>query len=230
MQANIAANTFWRGFRAELPIWAGVLPFGMIFGALASGAGFDGITTVAMSVIVFAGSSQLIALQLMQQATPIIIIYLTGVVVNFRHALYSASVAPYLKKLPSRWKFLLAYLLTDEAYAVAIHEYQDETKPLDHKHWFLLGTGVSLWSCWFLSTILGVLMGNVIPPTLPLEFSLPLVFLSMVVPAIKDKPLLGSALTAAVMSVATYRVPLKLGLIISALAAIGVGLWLEKRE
>src|SRR5512136_1584816 len=108
---------FLNGAKAELPILLGVLPFGMIYGVLALQAGLPPVLALAMSSIVFAGSSQFIGTQLMAQGAGGLVIVVTTFIVNLRHALYSASVAPYLGRLPLRWKMLLAYLLTDEAYA-----------------------------------------------------------------------------------------------------------------
>lgn len=114
------AAEFWRGVRAEAPLLIGVAPFGMIYGVLALSAGMPPAAAQAMSAMVFAGSAQFITTQLYATATPLILIVLTIFVVNLRHLLYSASVSPYLQPLRPAWKFLLAYLLTDEAYAVTL--------------------------------------------------------------------------------------------------------------
>src|SRR5664279_5530843 len=131
---------FWLGVREELPILLGVIPFGMIYGILALSAGLSPFDAQAMSSVVFAGSSQFMTAQLVSAATPGLVIILTGFVINLRHALYSASIAPYTKHLPFAWKAGLAYLLTDEAYAVSIIHYQREGE-LTYKHFFMLGAG-----------------------------------------------------------------------------------------
>jgi predicted branched-subunit amino acid permease len=99
-------------------------------------------------------------------------------VVNLRHALYSASVAPHMKHLGPAWKAVLAYLLTDEAYAVVITRYN---KPGDcsRKHWYFLGAGLTLWSSWQISTAVGILVGSRIPENWPLSFMLPLTFIAL---------------------------------------------------
>ena len=113
-------KSFWAGVRAELPLLIGVAPFGMIYGVLALNAGLSPAPAQMMSSIIFAGSAQFITAQLLREAAPGLVIVLTIAVVNLRHMLYSASMAPYLQALPMRWKALLSYLLTDEAYAVTI--------------------------------------------------------------------------------------------------------------
>jgi predicted branched-subunit amino acid permease len=120
-----ARTEFLGGVKGGLRILLGVIPFGMIYGVLAIGAGLPSSAAQAMSSIVFAGSAQFVATQLFKVGTPGVILVVTTLVVNLRHMLYSASLAPYLKHLNWKWKCLLAYLLTDEAYAVAITHYLD---------------------------------------------------------------------------------------------------------
>ncbi len=217
------------GIRAELPITLGVTPFGLIYGVLATAAGLSPILAIAMSSVVFAGSAQFIGAQLFGVGTPGIIIVLTTFVVNLRHALYSLSVAPYLQRLPARWQWILAYLLTDEAYAVTIIHYRDESKALDHKHWFFLGSGLTLWTVWQLTTIVGVAVGAQIPATWALDFTLALTFIGIIIPTLQDRPNIAAALTAGVVAVLSFDLPYKLGLIIASISGILVGLWMERR-
>ena len=118
------SKQFWAGARAEIPLLIGVIPFGLIYGALALNAGLSPVAAQMMSSIVFAGSAQFITAQLVHEATPGLVIVLTIAVVNLRHILYSASLAPYVASLPTRWKAILSYLLTDEAYAPTILHYE----------------------------------------------------------------------------------------------------------
>ena len=141
-QSSIKSE-FLRGVRAELPILLGVTPFGMIYGVLAASAGLSPFDAQAMSAVVFAGSSQFMLVQLFEMGTPAIMMILTGFVINLRHALYSASIAPYTRHLSTLWKVILSYLLTDEAYAVAVMRYRDD-EVITHKHWFFLGAGLAL--------------------------------------------------------------------------------------
>src|ERR1041385_2912133 len=144
---NESMKKFWEGVRAELPILIGVFPFGMIYGALALNAGISKLASHMMSSIVFAGASQFITTQLVHEATPGLVIVLTIAVINLRHMLYSASLAPYLASLPMRWKALLSYLLTDEAYAATVIHYENAgVTPFGQ--WFFLGAGFSLWFTW----------------------------------------------------------------------------------
>ena len=219
---------FWLGVREELPILLGVIPFGMIYGILALSAGLSPLDAQAMSSVVFAGSAQFMTANLVIAATPALVIILTGFVVNLRHALYSASIAPYTRHLPLRWKAILAYLLTDEAYAVSIVHYQREGE-ITYKHWHLLGAGLALWTSWQVSTGIGIFLGAQIPAEWGLDFALPLTFIALVVPGLRDR---SGVLTAAIASLAAllfFGLPFKLGLIASAFIAIVAGLWSEKK-
>jgi 4-azaleucine resistance transporter AzlC len=226
---NEQMKNFWAGVRAEIPLLIGVFPFGMIYGALALKAGLSNVAAQMMSSIVFGGSSQFVAAQLIHDAAPGFVIVLTIAVVNLRHMLYSASLAPYLESVSIRWKVLLSYLLTDEAYAPTIIKYErDGVQPFSH--WFLFGAGLALWLTWQASTALGIFLGKAIPDSWSLDFALPLTFIAMVVPVLKGRPYIAAALSAGSVALAAYSLPFKLGLILAALVGIIVGTFLEGRQ
>jgi len=219
---------FWKGVRDESPILLGVAPFGSIFGALAINAHIPVPAAQAMSAIIFAGSSQFIAAQMIGAGTSGLVILLVIFVVNLRHALYSASLAPHLRALTPGWKIMLSYLLTDEAYAVTITHYNLEDDPAD-KHWYLLGAGLTLWTTWQVSTAIGIFIGAQLPQEWPLDFVLPLTFIALVVPALKDRASVVAAITAALVGVLTIGFPLKTGLLAAAFFGILSGLLVEGR-
>lgn len=231
-------SQFLAGVRAELPILVGVAPFGMIYGVLALGAGLPPGMAQAMSAVVFAGSSQMVLTQLVNLSVPAVILLLTVFVVNLRHALYSASLAPYVQHLPLRWKLILSYLLTDEAYAVAVTHYemvfpayQGDPTPVTPAqalaHWFYLGAGLALWSTWQLSTAAGIFLGAAAPESWGLDFTLALTFIALVIPNLKDRPGVLAALTAGLVSLLAYGLPYRLGLIVAALMGVIAGMWAE---
>lgn len=224
-----ARRNFIEGVRAEVPLLIGVFPFGMIYGALALNAGLSNAAAQMMSSIVFAGSAQFITAQLVSESAPAFVIVVTIAVVNLRHMLYSASLAPYLKDLSLKWKVMLSYFLTDEAYAPSILNYEKEGLQT-HKHWFLLGAGFSLWFIWQVSTAIGIFLGAAIPENWSLDFALPLTFIAMVVPVLKKQPMIAAALSAGITALLAYSLPFKLGLILAALVGIAVGTILESRQ
>lgn len=228
-----APAEFLAGVRAELPIVAGVIPFGMIFGVLALAAGLPPLLALATSSIIFAGSAQFIAVQLIASGAPAAVLLLTTFIVNLRHLLYSASVAPYLRHLSPMWRWLLAYLLTDEAYAIVIVHYGDRETAAANKHWYFLGAGLMLWLSWHLSTATGIYLGAQVPASWSLDFTLALTFIGIIVPTLKridsiDWPNTAAAAGAGLVAVLAANFPLKLGLMVAAIAGIVAGLWIER--
>jgi 4-azaleucine resistance transporter AzlC len=234
MPSTIPSDTrrreFWQGVRDESPILLGVMPFGLIFGALALNSHLSVAASQAMSSIIFAGSAQFIAAQLFGAGTSGLVILMVVFVVNLRHALYSASVAPHIKHLGTGWKLLLSYLLTDEAYAVTITHYNQEGDA-PQRHWYFLGAGLTLWSSWQLSTAVGIFIGTQLPQDWSLGFILPLTFIALVVPALKDRAAVVSAVVAGLVGLLAMNFPYKTGLLAAALIGILAGLgveWLKK--
>ena len=212
--------------RAQLPLLLGVVPFGLIFGALAVTTGLSPLAAQGLSWFVFAGSAQFISIGLIGQAAPATVVILTIFVVNLRHALYSASLAPHVSHLPGRWKVVLSWLLTDEMYAVAATRYQRPDRR--YAHWYALGTGLVLWASWQASTAVGILVGARVPSAWALDFALPLTFLALLVPNVTDRSTLAAALAGAILSVVLAGMPLRLGLIAAALLAVGAGMLVDR--
>ncbi len=113
------------GARAVLPVLPGVATFGVITGVAMIGAGLSAWGAIAMSVIVFAGTAQLAALQLAAAGASLPVIFFAGLVINLRFALYSLSISRYVGHAPRRLRFALAYLLSDNGYAHAIARIRD---------------------------------------------------------------------------------------------------------
>lgn len=225
---------FLQGCKDEAPILLGVAPFGMIYGVLALSAGLAPATSQAMSSVVFAGSAQFISTQLIRDGVPAAVLIATVFVVNLRHALYSASIAGELRHLPPRWKALLAYLLTDEAYAVIQARLSRDAAggrpPAPLRHWYFLGAGLTLWASWQVSTAAGIFLGAQVPASWGLDFTLALTFIALVFPAIKDRAALAASVTGGVLAVVAVGLPYKLGLMVAALCGIVAGLLVESRS
>ena len=211
------------GARAQAPLLLGVAPFGMAYGAYAVESGISASLAQAMSVIIFGGASQFVAVELLATGVPGVIIVLTVGLVNLRHMLYAAALAPHLAPLSTTWRALLAYLLTDEAYAVGITRYDETEDSSPRKHWFLLGSGIALWACWQLTTAVGVFVGAAVPGSWSLEFALPLTFIAIVVPALSDRPALAAAAVAGIVATVAFRWPYGTGLVTAAIAGMTAG-------
>ncbi|MCK9382399.1 MAG: AzlC family ABC transporter permease [Sulfuritalea sp.] len=215
-----------------MPMLLGVAPFGVIYGVVALQSGIPALAAMAMSSVVFAGSAQFLLAQLVGAGAPLLLTAGAVGLVNLRHALYSASVAPMLAHLPRRWKILLAYLLTDEAYAAAIPHLmavKPDSPQSAQAHWILFGSGFGLWAGWQLATLAGVLIGAQLPANLGLEFALPLTFIAIVVPMIDSRARIAAALAAAAGAVALAGMPYKVGLFIAAMAGLVAGIAMPRR-
>ena len=220
---------FWAGARDIFPLVVGAIPFGIIFGTLATSSGLSAGGALAMSVLVFAGSSQFIAVGMIATGTGWLLIVLTAFVVNLRHLLYAVSLLPHIKVLPQRWKVPLAFLLTDEAFAVVIRRYESPGRS-PFKHWYYLGAALTMYINWQLCTLLGVTAGQLIPNATEwgLDFAMSVTFIGIVIPYLKNRPMLVAVMAAGLVAVVANPLPHKLGLIVAAIAGIAAGVYTEK--
>ena len=210
-----------------LPLLLGVVPFGLVFGVLGISSGLTETETILMSSIVFAGASQVVFVQLWAAGSAYSVIASSVALINLRHVLYSASVAEYLKKLNFKWRIVLGYLLTDESFAVSIKRLSahGESRPV---HFFMLGSGLTLWLAWQVSTIAGVVAGSTIPENWELAFAIPLTFIAIVVPLLKNTPTIICALTSCLIAIFGQSLPWNTWIIVAALGGILIGASIEK--
>ena len=220
---------FMSGVRDTVPLLLGALPFGLIYGTVAAASGLSTMAALAMSVFVFAGASQFIAVGLVAAQAPVVIIVLTTLIVNLRHMLYSATLLPYLKGLPQKWRIPLAFWLTDETFAVTAHRYQKNDGSAC-RHWYQLGSSLAMylsWQCW---CALGLILGNRIPDASGwgLDVAMPITFIAMTIPFVKTIPMAVCVLTAGAAALLTVGLPYKLGIVVSAVAGIASGVMVQR--
>lgn len=235
-KATSAGGEFLAGCRDEAPLLLGVVPFGMIYGIAALAAGVPAWIAQLASAVVFAGAAQLVIVQMLTAGAGALPITLTSGLLNLRHVLYSASMAEYVRHLPRRWRLLLAYLLTDEAYAVAVLRYQRHAADTaragdgpDLRHWYFLGAGFTLWAGWQLSTAAGLLFGATIPAEWELDFAVPLTFIALLTLLLRERAGRAAALVAGLGALAFAGLPYKLGLVAAILLGLLAGVWTVHR-
>ena len=228
-----AGREFLAGCRDEAPLLLGVAPFGMIYGIAALSAGVPAWLAQLASAVVFAGAAQLVIVQMLAAGAGALPIALTSGLLNLRHVLYSASIAEYVRHLPRRWRLLLAYLLTDEAYAVAVLRYQRHEPAAvdapDLRHWYFFGAGFTLWAGWQLSTAAGLLFGATIPAEWELDFAVPLTFIALLTLLLRERAGQAAALVAGLGALAFAALPYKLGLVAAILLGLLAGVWTLRR-
>ena len=225
------SSEFVNGAKATIPLIIGAIPFGILFGTLAEPSGLSVLGALAMSLIVFAGASQFIALGLLAAGAAIPVIIATTFVVNLRHLLYAANLVPKVRHLPQHWRALMAFGLTDETFAAVSNRYLQQEDIRD-AHWFYLGSFLAMYSNWVLCTALGVALGELFPDMTQwgLDFAMSVTFIGMVIPYLKSKPMWAAVIVAGAIAIATAAIPHKLGLMIAAISGIAVGLSLHMMQ
>lgn len=219
------ATDFSTGVRDSLPLLLGIVPFALVAGVAAAEAGLSLVQALGMSVFVFAGASQLAALELLGKDASLAVVVLTAAVINLRMLMYSASIAPHFRAATVRVRALLAYFLTDQAFALTIARYDTDDSG---QRWYYLGVSLALWGVWQVGTVLGVVVGAGVPKSWGLEFAVPLVFLALLVPALKDRESLVAGTAAGVVAVVGAGLPLNLGLVVAAVVGVTAGMLAEE--
>ncbi len=228
MQAT-RLSSFASGARDTLPMLVGAAPFGMIFGTLVATTPLAAWQGQLMSLSVFAGSSQFIAVGLVAGHAGMLVIWLTTFIVNLRHMLYAATLLPHVAHLPARWRWTLGFLMTDETFAVMNSYYSKRTDPR-LGHWYFLGSGLSMYANWQAWTLVGLLFGAIFPQlqSLGLDFAMVATFIAIVVPQLGRLPHFGAALGAGLFAYVLKDLPYKLGLMSAVLVGVTIGVALSR--
>ncbi|MBY6037917.1 AzlC family ABC transporter permease [Fictibacillus nanhaiensis] len=209
-----------KGLKAGLPIAIGYMPIAFTFGLLAKAAGLSLFETVGMSVIVFAGASQYIALSMIAAASGAAELILTTFIMNIRHLLMSASLNERAEDDPKWLKALYAFFITDETFSVAATSLEKKITGS-----YLLGLGLVAYSCWVVFSGVGYIMGSGLPPSLQASMGIALyaMFIALLVPAAKkSRKVVALAGSAAVLNSLFSFIPLLnggWGIILSTLIA-----------
>jgi predicted branched-subunit amino acid permease len=214
-------NAFLNGVRTAVVLLPGVAPFGLITGIATVQSGLSPFAAVAMSTLIFAGASQLAAVSLLAAGAGPFVILLTIAVINLRFAMYSASLAPHFSRLPLLRKLLAGYLLVDQNYALSVVRFG--TMEPEAKLPFYMGIGVCLWLVWQAATAAGAFLGANVPPSWSLDFTMPLVFLSMLVVSVRDKAMAVAAIAGGAVATLAGGMPFKLAIVTGATAGIAAG-------
>ncbi|AOZ68378.1 branched-chain amino acid transporter AzlC [Rhodobacter xanthinilyticus] len=228
MSSSNLSAAYWRGFRHGLPFLLVIVPFGVLFGVAGTEAGLNLAEVMGFSILVIAGASQFTAVQLMSDHAPVILVLLTSLAVNLRMAMYSASLAPHLGAA-SRWhKSLVAYFMVDQAYAMAIADYERAPEQsLAEKLAYYAGVCTPICPQWYVSTLAGAVLGAAIPAEFALDFAAPITFLAMLGPALRSFAHVAAAAVSVGVALALAFLPSGLGLLIAAVAAMGTGAQVE---
>jgi 4-azaleucine resistance transporter AzlC len=222
-------RAFFEGARQTAPSIVGLIPFGLIVGTASTAAGMDPWLALLMSVLVYAGASQLAAIGLMTQGAPFVIVIATVLVVNLRFTMYSATLAPLFRDLSLRRRWLIGYGLTDHLFALVNARFNNGA-PAKNVDAFYAGGAIPTWLAWQSTVAIGIFAGTLVPRNWSLDFAIPLVFLALVFPALATRTHWVTAGVACVAAAFTAALPMKLGLLSAALTAVAVGTLLDLRR
>lgn len=215
------------GARDVAAILIGIAPFGLVAGAAVVQAGFGVAEAVGMSLLVNAGASQIVATTLFGAGAPLWLALGTALVVNARMFIYSTSIAPVLGDAPGWLRPILGHMLVDQNYASTMTKgrFRDDVDVIA----YYVGAWLALASVWQTSSLAGALVGPFIPASWGLDFAVPLVFLAMLAPALKDRTAVLVALaTGIAAAVLVPALPMQTGLLAAIVAGMAVGAWLDR--
>ena len=226
---------FFKGYFDCAPFILIVVPYSMLFGVVARDAGLDLLQTMTMTVLVIAGASQFTAVALLSDQAPVFIALLAALVVNLRMAMYSAALVPYVGHARFSTRALMAYLMVDQAFAVAVRTYEDRPDmPPAHRVAYYFGCMALICPFWYGCTFLGAVIGEAIPASLSLDFAVPVCFIALTAPLLRSAPHVFAAFVAALEALAFAWLPWSLGLIVAALSGLIAGaqaeLFLRRRK
>lgn len=235
MQPSSSRPAYWQGFRDGLPFLFVITPFGLLFGVVGTEAGLNIFETLTFSVVVIAGAAQFTALQLMSEQAPTLIVLASALAVNLRMAMYSASLTPHIGAAPLWQRAMIAYFTVDQSYACSIVAYENNPGwDLRQKVGYFMGTVTPICPMWYVSTLIGAMIGAAIPPELALDFAIPITFIAIIAPGLRTRAHQAAALAAVILSLLFSFMPYNLGVLVAGLGAMITGaqveLWMERRK
>lgn len=220
------------GITKTVPLALGVIPFGLAYGILAIQAGLTVVETTLMSVLVFAGASQLTAVVMLQSGAGIPLIIASTFLINLRHLVMGLSISPYFTETTPRWRRVLAFSMCDEAYLTSVGHFREQQVTQGNPY-FMLGSGGLMFGLWVITSLLGALAGHAIHDPLQwgLDFAMPATFLTMLLPQIVSRRVAIVVAASAAVAVAAYLlIPGNWYMILAVVTGTVLGVVLETVE
>ena len=223
---NNKLKTLAKGIIDVSPLMIPVVPFGIIYGVIGMDLGIGPYMTLGLSIIIFGGASQIVLLQLFSGGASSLVILSSVGAVNSRHVLYGAVLSEHLSNLKLSWKIILSYVMTDQAFAVSNNYFKKNNKDKNY-HYHLLGSGFTCWTIWQISTILGIVLGSIVPEELGLSFTISLTFLALLISDFRKLRNIIVMLVSGIVATIGYNIiPFKAYIIVAALSALIVAVLL----
>jgi predicted branched-subunit amino acid permease len=215
------------GARRILPLAVAVFPFGLVYGVAVAEAQFTNWVGGLASLLILAGAAQLAMVDLADQGAPWVVAVGTALIINVRFVMYSGALAPSFSEYPRIWRIPLAHLMTDQAAVTSLLYNDGDHDPL-RRRWFYLGAGGTMVFSWVAGTWFGILIGGGIPDGWQLDFAIPLMFLALLIPSIRDRAGLVAAIVGAAVTLLARDVPFNTGLLVGAVCGITAGMVVKR--
>lgn len=219
-------SAFVAGVRDTVAALIGIAALAIVTGTTAIEVGFSEVQAIAMSVIVFAGASQLTVIDLLENGRPVLVVVVTAILINIRFLVFGASIAPYFARETTGWRWLIAYLLVDVPYALSMAAF-DERNEVERRSYYL-GAAIPVWVVWVCGTAVGVMLGSIVPTELRLEAVIPLIFIAILVSVVEDVASLVAAGVGGIAVVLAGGLPFESGLIVAIVIGIAAGVGVER--
>jgi predicted branched-subunit amino acid permease len=232
LPANYRHPEFRKGFADMAGVAPGIAAWGLMTGVAMVKSGLSTAEALLMALTVFAGSSQLAAMPLIQAGAPMWVILATGFCVNLRFVVFSAHLRPYLMHLPRWQRLVTGYLSADLTYVLFTKRFPHPGQsPQEQRRQmaYLAGNGGINWASWVLSSVVGVILANFVPTSWGLGFAGILALVGMLASLASTRMRWLSAGVAGTAAVAAFALPLKLNILVAIAAAVAVCLLLESR-
>lgn len=208
-----------------IPLFIPAIPFALVLGLAIVESGINPLVGWSSSWIIFGGAAQLTLISLLGSGAAVAAAVAAGLVVNARHLMYSAALAPRFQSQPKWFRWFGPYVLLDQVFALATLRLDDDPKTF---RTYYLATGAVFWTFWQTTVALGLAIGPVIPESWNLEFAVPILFLGLVVIALDKYPKLVAAVVGAVVTFLLAGLPNRSGLLVGALVGIVAGTVAER--
>lgn len=228
-EAAVDRATVRRGITDALPLFIPAVPFALVIGLTIVEGGINSFAGWSGSWLIFGGAAQLTLVSLIGSGAAVIAAATAALVVNARHLMYSAALAPTYQQQPAWFRWLGPYFLIDQMFALASLETDSDP---DTFRTYYLSAGITFWSLWQITTALGLAIGPVVPEEWNLAFAVPLLFIGLIVLGIDRSSKLVAALAGAGVAYVFAGLPNRSGLLVGALAGILAGTvaeWVRQR-
>lgn len=225
-----STSIFTRGCKDATPLLLGLLPFAVLTGVSAIQAGMTPFVAQLSSFLLMSGASQIAAATLMTVGAAPLVVIITHIAINFRYAIYSAGLSQLKLHFTPVSKLAAAQVLIDQTYVLTFLHCQEHQLTAKEKSLYYFGTALPMWLVWQSGTAVGILAGPLIPVDWNLEFAITLCFISLLIPMLKNKPIVVATIFAGLTSALTCDWPYNLGFLFSMSVGVLIGGFYRKAK